>query len=307
MHAYQANMKTLKTKIAALGFKALSKSVYACRHGDLVHTVMISKDRYGGDIVSVLVSIPSYFDADAALSVETLQSPLAGDISPRGVVDTYAWNKGSIDEDLVAKTIGRFLGFFATPPDVRNALAGQFVYPYFESRLTVDAPPIPAMAELPAPSYPVAGGARSLEYATAVARKKLQAALAEAGFKLSSQPDVIAVRARGNMIDGVSALLDKFGTYVSLACFPWTPAVWQVDKRWKGSYYPMLPFEVLADGKAARFTVEDFVNLENGKLLELLAPGLEQAAQFKNHHQYAGALGSDWGRVAENLYRLPEA
>jgi len=41
----------------------LSNSVLACRVGDLVHTVMLNKDRYGGDIVSVLVSIPAFFDA----------------------------------------------------------------------------------------------------------------------------------------------------------------------------------------------------------------------------------------------------
>jgi len=75
-------MKGLKARILSLGFKALSDSVFACRVGDLVHTVMLNKDRYGGDIVSVLVSIPAFFEAGAALTVETLQSPLSGDISP---------------------------------------------------------------------------------------------------------------------------------------------------------------------------------------------------------------------------------
>lgn len=298
-------MKALKTRIAALGFKALSKSVYACRHEDLVHTVMISKDRHGGDIVSVLVSIPSFFDVDAALSVETLQSPLAGDVSPRGLVGTYAWDKGTIDEDLVAKTIAGFLEQFATPADVRNALAGQFVYPYFESRLPVDVPPIPAMSGLPAANYVVAGGARTIESAKAAARGKLQAALGEAGFKLSPEPDVIAVRSRGHMFDGVRALFDHHGTYITLTCFPWTPAVWQVDKRWKGSYFPMLPFEVLASGKPALFTVDEFVNVENDKLSALVAPALELASQVKDHHQFADALTTDWRRIAENLYRLP--
>jgi hypothetical protein len=179
------------------------------------------------------------------------------------------------------------------------------VYPYFESRLAADAPPIPAMSGLPLANYAVAGGARSLEYATAAAREKLYAALGEAGFKLAPQPDVIVVRARGNMVDGVSALLDKFGTHVSLTCFPWTTAIWQVDKRWKGSYYPMLPFDVLADGKPALFTIDEFINLENSALRELVAPGLARAAQVGNHHQFAGALSTDWARVAENLYRLP--
>jgi len=298
-------MKALKARIAALGFEALSKTVYVCRHGDLVHTVMINKDRYGGHIVSVLVSIPAFFDADAALSVETLQSPLAGDISPRGVVGTYAWDKGIIDENQVAKTIAEFLGCFATPADVRNALADQHVYPYFESRLAADAPPIPAMSGLPLANYAVVGGARSLEYATAAAREKLYAALGEAGFKLAPQPDAIVVRARGSMVDGVSALLDKFGTHVSLTCFPWATAIWQVDKRWKGSYYPMLPFDVLADGKPALFTIDEFIDLENSALRELVAPGLARAAQVGNHHQFAGALGTDWARVAENIYRLP--
>ncbi|SFG91058.1 hypothetical protein SAMN05518865_12264 [Duganella sp. CF458] len=296
-------MKALKTRIAALG-KALSKSVYACRHGDLVHTVMINKDRYGGDMVSVLVSIPAFFDANAALSVETLQSPLAGDISPRGVVGTYAWEKGTIDEDLVAKTVAEFLGLFATPADVRNALAGQFVYPYYESRLPIDAPPIPAMSDLSEANYPVAGGARTLESARAAARDKLQTALGEVGFKLSPESDAIAVRPRGHMFDGVRALLDNYGSHIPLTCFPWTTAIWQVDKRWKGSYFPMLPFDVLASGKPVLFTVDEFVNLGNDKLRELVAPALELAAQIQNHHQFADALSSDWGRVAESLYRL---
>lgn len=298
-------MKTLKAKIVALGFKALSKSVYACRHGDLVHTVIISKDRYGGDIVSVLVSIPAFFDADAVLGVETLQSPLAGDVSPRGVVATYAWDKGTIDEVLVARVIAEFLGRFAVSSDVRIALADQHVYPHFESRLPVDPPPIPAMADLPAPNYPVSGGACSLAAATNTARMKLQAALGEMGFKLSPQPEVIAVRARDGMIDGVVALLDQYGAYLTMCCFPWTKAVWQVDKRWKNSYYPMLPFDVLADGQPALFTVDEFVNLGNDKLRELVAPGLELAAQVKDHHQFANALGANWGGIAASLQRLP--
>lgn len=298
-------MKTLKAKIVALGFKPLSKSVYACRHGDLVHTVMIYKDRYGLDVISVLVSIPSFFEVDSAMSLETLQSPLAGEVSPRGVVSTYSWDKDTMDGDLVVKVVSGFLGRFATPSDVRNALADRFTGSHFGERLPVDAPLTQAMLELPIAKYPVEGSASSLEGARDAARQKLKDALGGDGFKLSPEADAIAVRARGAMFDGVRALIDDFGMYITLTCFPWTTAVWQVDKRWKGSYFPMLPFEVQSDGKPVLFSVDEFVDLEKGKLREMVAPCLERAAQVRNHHQFADALGANWGQIAANLYRLP--
>src|SRR5690349_12669430 len=100
---------------------------------------MLSKDRYGGDTVSVLVSIPAFFEAGAALTVETLQSPLSGDIAPRGVLKSYSWDKGTLDEHLAARTIAGFFHQFASPEDVRKALDGHHVYPYFSERLAVDA------------------------------------------------------------------------------------------------------------------------------------------------------------------------
>lgn len=297
-------MKMLRTRIAEMGFKALTKSVHVCRHGDLLHTVMVNKDRYGGDTVSVLVSIPSFFDQDAALTVETLQSPLSGDISPRGVLKSFSWDKGSLDEELVARTIAGFFKHFASADDVRNALAGHHVYPYFSERLSIDAQPIPAMSDLPEAHYPVAGGARSSEDVKGVVRSKLLAALAGEGFSLAAR-DAVAIRGRGEMFDGVSALIDDYGTYLTVSSFPWPKAVWQADKNWKGAYYPMLSFPVLDGDKPRLFGVDEFVNLESCVLRELIRTSQQLAARVRDSHQFAAALGSDWRQMAEKLYRLP--
>jgi len=297
-------MKALKVRIGEMGFKALTKSVYACRQGDLVHTVMINKDRYGGDVVSVLVSIPAFFDQDAALTVETLQSPLSGNVSPRGVFKTYSWDKGTFDEELVARTIAGFFSQFARSEDVRKALLGHHVHPYFDERLSVDAQPIPAVLDLPMAAYPGPGGARSSEDVKALVREKLQAVFAGEGFSLAGN-DAVVIRPRGEMVDGISALIDDYGSYLTLSSFPWPKAVWQADKNWKGSYYPMLPFDVRSNDKLVLFTLDEFINLENSRLRELVTPGLEWVAQVKNHHQFADALGTSWGRIAAGLYRIP--
>jgi len=135
-------------------------------------------------------------------------------------------------------------------------------------------------------------------------KDKLQAAFAGEGVSLAAN-DAVVIRPRGGIVDGISALIDDYGTYLTLSSFPWPKAVWQADKNWKGSYYPMLPFPVLKDGKRWLVSIDEFVHLENGQLRELIAPALEMAAQVRDSHQFAGALGGDWRQVAEKLQRLP--
>jgi len=54
----------------------------------------------------------------------------------------------------VARTIAGFFHQFARSEDVRKALEGHHVYPYFSERLAIDAQPSPAILELPAGHVP---------------------------------------------------------------------------------------------------------------------------------------------------------
>jgi hypothetical protein len=298
-------MKTFKESLATLGFKAMSRKVFACRAGELLHSVVIGKDRHGSDVVSVLVSIPGFFEHDAAVTLDTIQSPLAGDVSPRGVVSSWAWDKGTLDSAHVAKLIEAFFSGFATPGDVRSALAGWYVPPHYEALLPLDLPVPDSVKALPAACYQTPGGAVSREEARALACTHLEKVLAPLGFALADTADIVAVRRRGTMFDAVRVMMDEFGTFLTLICFPWSEAIPVADKNWEDRYYPMLPFCLSQDGKPYVMTRQAFLDMAPEQLRSLLEDDIRRSGQVSNHLEFAAALDASFADMAARLRGLP--
>jgi hypothetical protein len=298
-------MKFLKNAIGSLGFKPVTRSIFACRGGGVVHVVLLSKDRHGGDVVSVLVCLPSFLDQGPSLTPDNLRSPLTGAISPRGVVSSWAWEKGAVDATFIVDMIKAFFKDFATPADVRRALDDLYVSPYFEKLLPLDVPVPGNMAALPSATYDVAGGALSLSEARETARTQLGIALVPLGFMLPEDADVVAVRRRGDMFDVVRAVLDDFGTFVTLTCFPWTTAVWRADENWDGIYYPMVSYTVMKDGVPFVLSRQAFIEMNPVVLGALLEDGIRRSSEITNHLQFADALSSSFATIAAKLRLIP--
>jgi hypothetical protein len=299
-------MKDLKKALPGLGFKPITANVFACRGGELVHAVIIGKDRYGSDVVSVLVFLASFFEGNGPLAREhLLQSPLLGDISPRGVVSTGVWEKGTLAPVFAEEMIKTYFREFATPADVRRALDDLYVAPYFETLMTRDVPMPAHISALPAATYDVVGGALSLNETRQAARKKLGAALVPLGFTLPDCIDVVAVRRRADMFDAVTAVLDTTGTFVTLICFPWTPVVWQADKNWKGTYYPMVPYTVMKDDAPLVLARQAFVDMDPALLRDLVGDGIRRSSDIADHLQFADQLDASFTTMAGKLRRIP--
>lgn len=297
-------MKLLKNTLKGLGFKALTQAVLVCRYGSLVHTVMLTKDRHGSGRISVMVSIPAFLEADGPLTRDSLQTPLMGDVSPRGVVPSWVSDEGRVDAVFVTRVITGFFSAFACPDDVRRALDGLWVSPHFAPLLALDAP-IPASVEsLPLAGYQVIGGALSPARLEELTRAHLMAALAPLGFLAVPGADVLAVRQRGDMFDGVRLIPDEFGTFLTLICFPWPAAVWEADPKWEDRFYPMLPFDVRCDGEALVLSPQEFLQLEARELGELLKEGLAQAGAVSDHREFADRLDTQFATLASRLRQL---
>ncbi|MES2319389.1 MAG: hypothetical protein V4631_18065 [Pseudomonadota bacterium] len=298
-------MNALKKLLPSLGFKPITGAVFACRGGNLVHAVIISKDRYGCDVVSLLVCLPSFFEHGAPIARDNLQSPLAGDISPRGVVSTWAWEKGTLDIPFAVDMIKSFFKEFAIPADVRRALDDLYVSPYFEELMPLDVPVSGNMAELPSATYDIAGGALSLNEARETARALLRAALVPLGFTMPEGADVVAVRPRGDMFDCVGAVMDAFGTFVTLTCFPWTPAIWRADENWKETFYPMVSYDVMKDGVPFVLPRRRLVDMDPASLRAFFEDGIRSSSEITNHLEFADMLGSSFATMAAKLRGLP--
>lgn len=299
-------MKTFSKRLTGLGFKAITRSLFACRAGDVVHAVFVSKDRYGDAKIHVVACPASFFDADEAFSADQLRSPVCGDVAPRGVISSWTWNEVNVDADAAIEVMLGFLSQFATAEDVRRAMQGTYASPYAQERLQRDVPAPASVLALPLASYPVPGGAVSLVDATAQARARLERALAPLGFMVAKMEDAVVVRQRGKMFDCVRAVMDAFGTHVTLSCFPWPAAMARADKRWKDTYYPMVSYDVMrADGKLMVMPLNQFVALEAGQLCALVEEGIARSARVDDHLAFADLLDGQWASFAGKLRHIP--
>jgi hypothetical protein len=298
-------MKAFSKRLTGLGFTAITRSVFACRAADVVHAVFVSKDRHGDAKIHVVACPAGFFEPNEAFSVDQLRSPACGDVSPRGVVSSWTWEGGQVDADTAIAVLLGFFSRFATVDDVRRALQGAYVTPYAEERLQRDIATPACVLALPLANYPVPGGALALADATGQARAQLERALAPLGFAIAQMEDAVAVRQRGNMFDGVRAVMDAFGTHVTLACFPWPAAMARADKRWKDTYYPMVSYDVMReDGRLLILPLNQFVALEPEQLRAMVEEGIARSARVENHLAFADLLDGQWASLAGKLRHI---
>lgn len=298
-------MKAFKARLKALGFKAVTRSLFACRAGKVVHAVSVVKDRYG-DVMIHATASPSGFFSDQEPFAQGLYSPVGGDVSPRGVISSWSWSGELVDTEVALTVLLGFLARFASLEDVRRAVEGIWIHPHAQACLSLDGPAAAMVEALPLASYPVPGGAVSLDSAVAMARVQLAGALEPLGFVMANCSDVVALRKRGAMADGVRAVLDSFGTHVTLSCFPWPDAVARADKRWKDSPYPMVPYDVVhEDGSLALWPLDSFCALAPDQLRALLAPGIACSSSVADHLAFAALLDGQWSTVASGLRHIP--
>jgi len=298
-------MKAFSKRLTSSGFKAITRTVFACRAGDVVHAVLV-KDRHGDAKIHVVACPAGFFEADQALSADQMRSPVCGDVAPRGVISSWTWEGGNVDADVATEVLLGFFSQFACADDVRRALQETYVTPYAQERLQRDVPAPACVLALPLANYPVPGGAVSLADATGQARAQLQRALAPLGFTAAPQEDAVLVRQRGKMFDCVRAVMDAFGTHVTLACFPWPAAMARADKRWKDTYYPMVSHDVMRpDGKLMVLRLNQFVALEAGQVCALVEEGIARSAQVADHLAFADLLDGQWASFAGKLRHIP--
>lgn len=297
----------LVSTLKALGFSALTPSLFWCRAGDLIHVVQNRKNRYGERDLSALVWSSSLLGEGEEFAPTAIQSPVCASVSPRGMVSSWSWKKEDIDPEFVASMLKAFFRQFATLGDIRAAIGNDYVTPFFADRLEhgQSRPDVDVRVASRA-TYELLGGARSRKHANDLAYDFLIDVLANTGYSMVQGEDVVAIRPRdGNMLDCVRLVVDQFGTFGAFVCFPWSTKVWSVDRRWKGSYYPMLYRYVGGEDHPILVDLSEKQNADRERLRELVEECSAEFSEIRDVHSFAAHLDSQWSNVAGGLLRLP--
>lgn len=296
---------SLSLSLKRLGFAPLSRSVFWCRAGRLIHAVVISRDRHGDTAVSPVVWHSSMMGDGEMFRPSSIQSPVSGNVSPFGVDSSWTWKAGDLDAALVVSILKLFFSRFATMEDVNRCLDGAFVTPFFQARLAhgTARPDVDALVSSSA-TYATVGGAVDRGCALATGKMFLTEMMSPLGFSLAKSEEVVVVRKNAEMYDCVRLTLDQFGTFATITCFPWTTKVWNVDKRWKGIYYPMLRQDVFVGDRPFLINLSRLTEIDVAKLRLLIEPYLADFASVSDARAFAERLGSQWSTLASSLLRI---
>lgn len=293
---------SLDAALKRMGFKSLSPAVRCCRAGDLVHAVVLGQDRYGRKSISPVVWHPTMLACDEKFCPASIQSPVSGNLSPLGIHSSWTWKKSEIQPLLISSMLQKFFAGFSTLLDIQNATEGRFLTPFFKERLTKGTTVLEVEAlGLPAAIYPIEGGVLRRSYAIAIARSFLAELVEPLGFSMVESDDVVAILRRGDMYDCVRLLLDEFCTFASITCFPWTKAVWQVEKRWKGTYYPMVRFDVCQDGHPQLLELRKLKQVDITALRALICESMKNVTSVSSVDEFRLRLGPEWSSIANSL------
>jgi hypothetical protein len=296
----------LASVLKSLGFSKLTPSVLWCRAKNLIHVVAIQKTRYGETNISALVWSSSLLSEDEIFSPAAIQSPICASVSPRGMTSSWSWRKEDIDPERIASMLRSFFRQFATLDDIRTALGDSYVTPFFIERLENGKPRTEIEEKVSSQAlYEVHGGALDRNQVNEFARGFLSEVLAKKDYVIVKAEDVVAIRTRkGEMLDCVRLVVDDFGTFAVIVCFPWTTKVWNVDKRWKGTYYPMIPRYVGGEDRPMLVDLIENQNIDLERLRELLDDCVAGFAEINDAHAFAARLDSQWSSVAFGLRRM---
>jgi hypothetical protein len=294
--------KSITFEIKALGFSPLTRSIWWCRAGDLIHAVVLGKDRYGELSVSPVVWHSSLLGDAEKFQPSSLQSPIAGSVSPSGISSSWTWPASEIDAKFICDVLVKFFEGFADSSDIRRVLDGAFVSPFYEERLAngKQRPDVDSMVSSRA-KYAVEGGALSPKLAYGLASSFFEKLVAPLGFVVIGGEDIVAVRKRGKLHDCIRILPDLFCSFATITCFPWTTDIWRVDKRWKGTYYPMIPFDLCQNGRPVLAQTAQLEKVDRSMLRELIVERLSEISHISDNGKFAESLGSQWNGVARSL------
>jgi hypothetical protein len=297
----------LANVLKSLGLSKLTPSVHWCRAKELIHVVAIHKARCGETNISALVWSSSLLSEGEVFSPAAIQSPICASVSPRGMTSSWSWRKDDIDPEHVASILRSFFRQFATLDDIRAALEDSYVTPFFVERLANGKPRLEIEERVSSQAlYEVRGGALGRNRINELARAFLGEILAKTDYAIAKTEDVVAIKPRKEeMLDCVRLIVDEFGTFAVLVCFPWTTKVWSVDKRWKGTYYPMLPHYVGSEDRPMLFDLLEEKNADPERLRVLIDDCAAKFSEISDIHAFAALLDSQWSAVALGLRRIP--
>jgi hypothetical protein len=207
-----------------------------------------------------------------------------------------------MDVKFLSWVLARFFARFAALADMRRALDGVFVSPFYEERLAngKQRPDVDSIVSSKA-TYAIEGGALSPRLAHELARSFLAELVVPLGFVIVECEDVVAVRKRGDLNDCIRILPDLFSSFCTITCFPWVTDIWRVDKRWKGTYYPMIPFDLCRNGRPILIETALLYEVDRGSLRQLILERLSEISAISNKRQFADALGPQWAGIGSSL------
>lgn len=232
---------SLKSYLRDLGYESVNRNAFACTVGDLVHIVILGRDRHGQGYVEVKVWHERFAIPGEEFRPKDLASPVRGMVGPEGVISSWTW--ADVDEvsQHIAKIVNGFSACFATLQDIRvavghvdeNSSMWKQLYGPFSKLGTSQPRHFGTFSTFVA-------GAISQEAALDLARTAFLPSLADHGFAhMSDGPSLVFFRDRGDLVDCIRFSTDLFQTFGQLEVFPWSRAVWRAERRLKGRYLPI--------------------------------------------------------------------
>lgn len=275
------------------GFAMITPSVFACMTKDsVIHHVSVYSNRLDGTSVWVAVTHPVFLGTDGDL--REASSPVCGKMSPTGVTSNWTWRDESPTEvDSALMVLLEFFGNFRSIHDIQQVLIDRFVQTEF-ALLASEIAGKEAKMDIPIATYPITGNAPSAKEARNASMNFIARMLSDDGFVAVPGNDVVVVRPRGELFECVRVVLDEFSVIASLTCFLWSKDVWRADRRWKGTYYPLVPMNVIVDGVSWAMQVRHLSGANSGMLRTAVLNLFLESAEIVSVEDFIDSIGSEW-------------
>lgn len=296
-------MDEISAALKRLGFLRLQGQLFGTCTGQVSHVVWLKRDKLlGGTQVCVFVHHTGIADG-----APWYISPVTGELSPRGVVDSFTWTADTPAAD-VGQLLSAFFSAFGASADIVNCLEGLYVPPQFEAaidQLKSGQGPLAAPADCGGkPLYEITGGALSAQAAQTLLGAAFAPLARQLGLSVSKQSPLLAVRERmPGVFDCVRVLPDKYSTVFTVQVFNWVREIWAVEKRFFGEFHPFNARWV-TDGGSTRWTPTRGVS--EAVLAEWLGPigeALSQVSKVSNCAEFMATMDNGYSAIRDRLSR----